>query len=88
MIGILIITVVSFICGIFIMLVSDTKKGKDELYLKYLPGYNCGACGYGSCKGMSEAMEKDIMCYKKCKPLRGEAKEKMEEFVKNAIDTL
>ena len=86
MIGILIITVTALICGVCIVLVSDTKKeDKSELYLKCLPGYNCGACGYGSCQGMSKAMTEDIMCYKKCKPLRGEAKEKMEELVKNEI---
>lgn len=86
MIGIIIITATAFICGMCIVLVSDTKKeDKSELYLKYLPGYNCGACGYGSCQGMSKAMTEDIMCYKKCKPLRGEAKEKMEELVKSEV---
>ena len=86
MIGVLIITVTAFICGMCIVLVSDTKKkDKSELYLQHLPGYNCGACGYGSCIGMSKAMTEDIMCYKKCKPLRGEAKEKMEALVKSEI---
>ena len=87
MIGILIVTAIAFLCGICIVLVTDTKKeDKSELYLQYLPGYNCGACGYGSCKGMSEAMVQDIMCYKKCRPLRGDAKEKMEELVKTEIN--
>ena len=86
MIGILIITITAFICGVCITLISEKKKeSRNELYLKYLPGYNCGACGYGSCEGMSQAMEEDIMRYKKCKPLRGEAKEKMKEFVKSEI---
>jgi len=53
----------------------------QEEYLKRLPGYNCGACGFGGCKGMSEAMLEDINNYKKCKPLRGEKLKKLEEYI-------
>lgn len=79
MIGILIMTVLAFALGIILVIIDQKTEQND--YIKYLPGYNCGACGFGSCKGMSEAMEKDIMNYKKCKPLRGEALEKMEQMV-------
>ena len=46
-----------------------------------MPGYNCGACGYGSCAGMEKAMEQDVMNYKKCKPLRGDALKNMEKYI-------
>lgn len=72
-------TVIAFIFSIILTILYEKTHHTD--YIKYLPGYNCGACGYGSCKGMSEAMEKNIENYKKCKPLRGEALKKMEEMV-------
>lgn len=83
MIGILIITVVSFILSILIVLVDKfiSKENMEDKYLKHLPGYNCGACGFGSCSGMAKAMCKDKECYKKCRPLKGEALKQMEEFL-------
>lgn len=80
--GIIISTSIAFILGIVLYVLDkrfNQKKKKD--YLKYLPGYNCGACGYGSCAGMEKAMQEDVMNYKKCKPLRGEALERMKEYI-------
>lgn len=82
MIGILILTITGLIMSA-ILVSLDNKKTKSEEFLKYLPGYNCGACGFGSCKGMSDKMVEDLNNYKKCKPLRGEALKIMEEFVEN-----
>lgn len=84
MIGILIMTFVALLLSILLVFVdtfTSSKNQKSEEYLELLPGYNCGACGFGSCKGMSEAMCKNVLNYKKCKPLRGENLEKMEEFL-------
>lgn len=83
MIGIVIMTFISLILGLIIVIV-DSKintKSKSEIYLELLPGYNCGACGYAGCKGMSEAMLEDINNYKKCKPLRGEKLKELEEYI-------
>lgn len=80
--GIIISTSIAFILGIVLYVLDkrfNQKKKKD--YLKYLPGYNCGACGYGSCAGMEKAMQEDVMNYKKCKPLRGETLERMKEYI-------
>ena len=63
----------------------NRKSKKQMKILSLLPGYNCGSCGFGSCEGMSEAMLKDLENYQKCKPLRGEAKEKMEAYVQSKI---
>lgn len=79
MIGILIMTLLAFVLST--ILVTIYGKTEKEDYVKYLPGYNCGVCGFGSCKGMSEAMKQDINNYKKCKLLKGEALEKMEQMV-------
>lgn len=80
MIGILIITGFALIVSI-ILVIFNKQENKAEEYLKRLPGYNCGACGFGGCKGMSEAMLEDVNNYKKCRPLRGEALKEMEEYI-------
>ena len=51
--------------------------------MKRLPGYNCGACGYGSCAGMAKEMLKNLEAYKKCRPLRGDKLAEMEDFIKH-----
>lgn len=80
MIGILIITIFALIISI-ILVTFNKQENKAEEYLKRLPGYNCGSCGFGGCKGMSEAMLEDVNNYKKCRPLRGDALKKMEEYI-------
>jgi Na+-translocating ferredoxin:NAD+ oxidoreductase RNF subunit RnfB len=61
----------------------NKKDDKKEEFLKRLPGYNCGSCGFGSCFGMADMMCKDKMCYKKCRPLRGDKLKEMEEYLKS-----
>lgn len=80
MYAIIILGVTGFIMSIILVFLDVQKNNKVD-FIKYLPGYNCGSCGFGSCQGMCEAMEKNIDNYKKCKPLKGEALKKMEEFV-------
>lgn len=80
MIGIFIITVFALIASIILVIFNKPENKADE-YLKRLPGYNCGACGFGGCKGMSEAMLEDVNNYKKCRPLRGEALKEMEDYI-------
>lgn len=84
MIGILIITVLAFIIGVLLTTLDKKEDSKKEEYLKRLPGFNCGACGFGSCEGMAEAMCKSIENYKKCKPLRGEKLKEMEEYLEES----
>lgn len=84
MIGIIILTVLGVILGIALVTVDqklNCKDKKEEQYSKLLPGYNCGACGFGSCDGMAKAMMENIDNYKKCKPLRGDALKEMEAYV-------
>ncbi len=88
MIGILILTMTSLILGTILVLTDlfiNKKDNKTEEILKHLPGYNCGACGYGSCSGMAKKILEDIENYKKCRPLRGDKLKEMEEYIKNDL---
>ena len=84
MIGILILTVTALILGVILVLTDlkiNKKDIKEEEFLKRLPGYNCGSCGYGSCSGMAHEMCKNIEAYKKCRPLRGDKLKEMENYI-------
>lgn len=79
--GIIILTVFALLLGLVLALVESLLTDKTlEENLRHLPGYNCGACGYGSCMGMAEAMKNDIMEYRKCRVLRGERLEAMKKY--------
>ncbi|HHU54718.1 MAG TPA: hypothetical protein GXZ63_02750 [Mollicutes bacterium] len=85
MIGILIMTVSAFVLGIILAIVEYKFGNEIDLekeYEKLLPNYNCGVCGYNTCKGMSTAMMEDPINYKKCKPLRGEKLKEMEAYLR------
>lgn len=73
MIGVLIFTGISFLISIILVLVSSLLNKDinlvDEIE-KQMPGYNCGGCGFGSCKGMAEEILKNPDAYKKCRPLK------------------
>lgn len=71
--GILIFTVIAFLISIIIVILDSTLKKNDNLIdeiEKRLPGYNCGGCGCGSCKGMATCILSDPEVYKKCRPLK------------------
>lgn len=72
MIGIIIFTITALILGTVLVLTDNHFKKEDDKIEEYLPGYNCGACGFGSCAGMKEAILKDKNNYKKCKLIRSE----------------
>lgn len=85
MIGIIILTVLALVLSIVLVTVEqklNKQEKKEEKFLDLLPGYNCGACGFGSCDGMAAAMLDDIDNYKKCKPLRGDALKEMEAYIR------
>ncbi len=86
MIGIIILTVVALIISVILVILEDKLNKQDKEFdtiRKLLPGYNCGACGYGSCDGMAKAILDDKEAYKKCKPLHGENKEELEKYLRN-----
>ncbi|MBE6152043.1 MAG: hypothetical protein E7165_01860 [Firmicutes bacterium] len=85
MIGILILTLLALLLSVILVTIDyklNRRENKEDEFRKLLPGYNCGACGYGSCDGMAKAMLEEIQNYKKCKPLRGDALKEMEAYVR------
>lgn len=73
MIGVIIFTITGLILSIIIVLTDNHfNNNKDKEILEKLPGYNCGACGYGSCEGMKEAILENKENYKKCKFIKDE----------------
>ena len=53
MLGIIIFTITGLIVSIPLVLLDNKLKKEDNKIDDYLPGYNCGACGFGSCEGMA-----------------------------------
>ena len=81
MIGIIILTLTALLFSMILVNLDeiwnkDTKE--EETIEKLLPGYNCGACGYGGCRMLAKAILEDQNNYQKCKALKGEAKQKLE----------
>ncbi len=68
--------------------VLSKKNAHEYAILRRLPGLNCGACGYGSCEGMVQAMLDNLNNYKKCRPLRGEKLIEMEKYVIESKDKI
>ena len=84
MIGIIILTGTAFILSIILVLVDsilELKNRKLEELIELLPKINCGTCGYGSCEGMANAIIENKENYKKCKILRKDALQKLEEYI-------
>lgn len=84
--GIIILSITALILGLILSVAQELLRDKriEELE-KRLPGYNCGACGHGSCLGMANAILKDIQEYKKCRILKGEKLEEFESYINNYI---
>ena len=52
---------------------------------KFLPNYNCGACGYAGCSGFSEAIVKgEVSDLEKCKPGKADTNYKLiKDYLEN-----
>ena len=84
MTGILILTLTALISSIILVTINSTinkEDPKEKEIESLLPGLNCGGCGFGSCHGMACQILKNKEAYKNCRPLRGEKKEKLEEYL-------
>lgn len=85
MMGVIILTFVALGLGMLLVFIEDhfsSDSKKLEEIEKLLPGYNCGACGFGGCHGMAEAIIEDESAYLKCRPMKVEMKEKLEDFLR------
>ena len=70
--GIIVLTLVALLLSVLIVVIDSklNSKNKEDEIEKLLPGYNCGACGFGSCHGMAWEILKDKEAYKKCRLLK------------------
>lgn len=83
---IIILVSLAFVFGSILIFLNTRLHSIDEEkeeVLKRLPGYNCGACGFGSCAGMVEAILKEKEAYLKCRPMRKENKEELKQYLEN-----
>lgn len=83
--GVLIVTAIAFLISILLVLLDTFLKKEDsrvkELQM-HLPGYNCGACGFGSCEGMAKAILENPNNFQLCKPMKKDKKEEFERYLK------
>ncbi len=80
--GIIILGLTALILGIILSVTQELLRDKRvEEIEKRLPGYNCGACGHGSCKGMAEAILLSKEEYKKCRILKGDKLVELENYI-------
>lgn len=79
MIGVIYFTIIACVLSIVITILNNYlfKNNKEDEILKMLPGYNCGACGFGSCCGMMHALMKDKDAINKCRVCKNK-----EEIIK------
>ena len=84
--AILLCFVMLFITTLVSIFENYTKRKKkiDNNYIDYLPGKNCGDCGFNSCLEMIKAMEKNKNEYLKCKHLNDKNKEIIEKMIKES----
>ena len=82
---IIIITTSCLLISIIIVLIDAkfnlTNERESEL-TKLLPGYNCGACGFGSCAGMARAIIASPDDYLLCRPLKAAEKEELIAYLR------
>lgn len=70
MIGVICFTIITLVLAIIIVLLNHylfKRRSKQDIIMEMLPQYNCGACGFGSCTGMSIEILKDKKVIDKCK---------------------
>lgn len=85
MIGIIIMTLIALLLSIILVNVDSylNKNINIEIdFEKLLPGYNCGACGFGSCVGLAQAMLNSPENYKKCRYLKDDTLREMETYLR------
>lgn len=83
---IIILVGLAFVFGSILIFLNTKLHSVDkekEAILKQLPGYNCGACGFGSCAGMVEAILKEKESYLKCRPMRKDKQEELKQYLEN-----
>lgn len=89
LIAIAVMVAVAFIFGLLISLFSIKFKVQEDTRVEdvtnLLPGVNCGACGAAGCHAFAEKICAKEADEKGCKVIRGEAKDKLQAYIKEHI---
>ena len=89
LIAILVVVILAFLLGLIISIVSIKFKVEVDTTLedvsKLLPGVNCGACGSAGCNAFAEKICAKEADENGCKVIRGEAKQKLADYIKEHI---
>ncbi|MCK9575268.1 MAG: (Fe-S)-binding protein [Clostridia bacterium] len=82
---VLILAVIAVVFGIAISLLNTHYKDKKdkgiEEILAFLPGVNCGACGYSSCSKYAEAINSGEVKVGRCQVMSKEKATELMEYV-------
>jgi len=82
----LILAAIGFVLGLLISYVSkvfyvEEDPAIDEV-IELLPKYNCGACGHPGCKEMAIALLNKESKVLDCKPIKKDAAEELQAYLK------
>ncbi|MDD4643754.1 MAG: (Fe-S)-binding protein [Bacilli bacterium] len=84
MLGILIFTSIAFSLAVILVVTNYYLNKEDKRVaevLALLPGYNCGACGFGGCQDMAYNIVKEGVDPKKCRPMKEEQYQKLKDYL-------
>lgn len=89
LIAILVMVVLGFVLGLMVsFFLSKFKVEEDHRIddlVNLLPGANCGACGYAGCHDYAKSILDKKAGADGCKVIKGEAKEKLQTYVKDNV---
>lgn len=90
LVPILILSILGLLFGIGLALVFKIFKSEEDpriaYILQFLPGANCGACGYPGCVGLAEAIVEGKTLPTACAPASMEAKKKISEILGKEVE--
>lgn len=90
LIAVLVMLVLGFVLGFIISLVSTKFHVEEDTRLttitSLLPGANCGACGNPGCQAYAQKIFDKESDGNDCTVIKGEAKEKLLEYIKENIN--
>lgn len=89
--GVLILLGLGILLGLLLAFADSKLTVKEdervEKLSQLLPGYNCGSCGYPSCKEMATAiLAGKVKDSAQCRPSRPAQREAIREYLKSAPD--
>ena len=89
LIAVALMIVLGFVLGFLVSLISSKFKVEEDTRLtdivNMLPGANCGGCGSPGCQAFGDKLFNKEATVSGCKVIKGEAKEKLEAYIKEKM---